>query len=256
MFHKDKLVYAGSQSFSDCNYQIFKAGPTLEPKDGKLRAPWQVLSCRDGMGATMREAIIDGTLPTDKLRLLFIWTNYKENIVEKWFLRGLRCLHAFEKLAGWPLTRAMKVDMPRGVTGVYCRGSRRWLKTPYLVTLYVLLVRMCADISIDGFKNFDGMMKIINSKDNWTRDAQHIVNTREYWKALALGYPYLFEQYKMTYYWSRDQLHNEGYGEGILKLCSGKTNFPGAYTDLNKVKVDINKNNKLTLERKKAKKKS
>lgn len=256
MFHtKEKLTYQGTQSFNS-EYQSFQVAPCHEPKDGRLSVDWNSQSCRDGLGTTMRNAINGGQLETDKLRLLLVWQSYSESTAEPWFERGLACVHAFEKLAGWPLTRAIRVDLPNKKYGVYVRGSRRWLKCSYLVTLYVLLFRMCKDSRISGFKNFDDMIKTIRSIGNLQQDSGHVSNTIGYWKAIALGYPYLFEQYKITHYWSTGQVGGDAYGEGIAKLCSGSSSWTEMNRKLREVKADIDKNGKLTLERKKAKKKS
>lgn len=261
MFHvKDELIYDGKENFGG-TYATMQVAPIHEPKNGHIDAAWNTQYCRDGIGSVMRDAIADGSLETDKLRLLFAWYAYNEKVALEWCGRGLKCLHACEKLAGWPLTRLIRVKHgPKSPLVVYARASRRWMKAPYMVTLYILLMRMCDDRRWEKVKNFDDLIDIADKTDrnSFKRDGVHIRGTYKYWKAMILGYPHLFEQYKLSYYWDSDRVpgvSSNGYGEGILKLCQKQTAYTEARIKLEEVQTDITKNGKLTLKRKKTKKK-
>jgi hypothetical protein len=173
----------------------------------------------------------------------------------EWGQRGVEVLHAVEKLAGWPLTKpSFEVEMPRDyMSGMYCYSSRRWLKSPYLMTLYILLVRMCADVRITGFKNYDDLVKLLgnltSSGNHLKRDTDYVRNTFSFWRALMVGYPKLFRKRKITYYWDTARLQQrrndyEGYGEGIARLCSGNTEYKEVYQKLIEIKKDLEGKNK------------
>jgi hypothetical protein len=107
-------------------------------------------------------------------------------------------------------------------------------------------MRICADSRISGFKNFDGLSEVMNKyKDgNWDRDAGHINKTFPYWKALLVGYPDLFRQYKITHYWGLDKINasdfNQAYGEGIYKLCDNSTKWTGMWKQLDDIRKKLN----------------
>ena len=109
-------------------------------------------------------------------------------------MRAAAVLKAFDKLAGWPLTRVYKLDVGSKsdwLQAYYFWSSRRWMKASYLVSLYVLLVRMCKDTRIDGFKDFDGMVKkiqkAINSGTPLKNDHSYVKTSLPYWKARSLS---------------------------------------------------------------------
>ena len=241
MFDKETLKYDGPEQYNSSSYTGIFFGACHEPKDGKVRLVSSTHSCRDGFGTKVRESIMsdDGSFVTDKCRILFRWSGAGTNN-EEWALRGLAAMHAAEKCAGWPLTRMQKVEM--GVSNqkaVYCRGSRRWIKAPYLLTLYILLMRMCADDRIQGFKDIDGLIKTINSISSLKRDNDQVRKTVGYWKALLLAYPEMFQKKKITYYWDTDRIKSDGYGEGIYRLCNNSTSFPELYKILSNKKREL-----------------
>lgn len=238
MISDKALKFIGNYVWKE--YSGFYFGAVHEPKNNTIDNYKNIVSCRDGLGAVMRTGIIEGDLQTDKLRILFVWD--KITNPDQWAQRGLSVIHIMEKLAGWPLTRAMAVEVGRNnVYSVYCRASRRWLKSPYLTTLYILLMRMSRDENISGFKTFDDMEKILLSISRFNSDDNNIRNTLPYWKALMVGYPEIFEKRKITYYWSLDRLNTgtNGYGEGILRLCDGSTQFKEAHEALMKVHKNL-----------------
>ena len=62
-----------------------------------------------------------------------------------------------------------------------------------------------------------------------------------------VGYTEMFEKRKMSYYWDTDRLgggSNNGYGEGILRFCTGDTNYTEARDILVKVKNRLDKKKK------------
>lgn len=264
MFQKEELtlVNCGLKDAKNA-YKAFLFGPSTVPDLEKgiiAQAENALYGCRDALGASIRTLILDKSnqLTLDKTRWLFYWScdnnsdnhaplksQHKENM--EWCERGLRILHACEKLAGWPMTKAWHVKGPKEYQSiVHTLSSRRWIKSPYLITLYVLLMRIAADERITDFKNFDELEKKIadlnQSGKNIKRDSGHVRVTLPWWRFILRGYPDLFRQYKLPYYWSLERVpgvgHN-GYGEGISRLCDGSTKFTAARDKLRKIKAKL-----------------
>jgi hypothetical protein len=245
----NKLKINPSYGFSSDGYSSLRFAPALEPvKDIVSYAisgngPW---GCRDGLGRSVREVIVNGSLPTDKTRMLFMWN--ATDGAKSWATRGINILHTCEKRAGWPLTKVQEVEMPDSSRyTLYCQSSRRWIKSSYLYTLYCLMMRMAADERITGFKNLEGLGKIIDSVKNnhksFVRDHTYIIGTFPYWEALLVGYPDLFRQYKITYYWGLKNINagdmSGSYGEGISKFCNGGTNWTDLYNKMITIKKKL-----------------
>lgn len=190
---------------------------------------------------------------------------------DAWMRRGLSVLNACEKHAGWYLTRAYKckgiADQFRPSLGhrqgenerqpdlvpnkhvewanaYYFLSSRRWMKSSYLTSLYVLLVRMCGDKKFEGVKNFKGLMEIINKNtaSGFSHDNGYIKSTSPYWEATLKGYSEIFEKKKIDYYWDGNRIgstsNNDGH-EGIQRFCDGSTSYTEAYQAMMKVKKNL-----------------
>jgi hypothetical protein len=72
----------------------------------------------------------------DKLRLIIVMSNIKSSEA---------VLNKIETSLGWPLTRTYPVEKMGGDMGLtlsYLTASRRWMKAQYLLSLYLLIVRV------------------------------------------------------------------------------------------------------------------
>ena len=225
-----------------------------QPKEGVISMATGVHSCRDGGVGNMRDAIHAGTLKTDKARFIFRWNTRSDQLkadhkkAQDWMQRGLNILNAYERAAGWYLTRVYPIEVPgfNWVRGYYCLSSRRWIKSSYLAYLYVLMIRMSTDEAFSGFKNLTQLKALITNKletsakpggSTFKNDHGYIQQTFPYWEALIRGYPALFEKHKLDYYWNSDRLGgSKGYGEGISTLIRGDSSYTGLLTELRKQK--------------------
>jgi len=260
MFQKTKFVY--SDGSGRPNYSGFNFGCAREPVDGKIQLVSGTHTCREGLFHNMRSRINTGeaSQPTDKMRMIFRWyvsqksapSEMKAN--EEWVKRSIPVLQAFDKIAGWPLTRVYKLDVgdkSDWLQAYYYWSSRRWMKASYLVSMYVMLVRMSKDKRITGFKNFDGLVKVLEKifagKSQLQNDHSYVKTSMPYWEAIMKGYPDLFRQYKLPYYWNTQRIGGgSGGSEGLQYLCNGDT----SYTDVRKKLLEIKKD--LAAKKKKA----
>lgn len=254
MFQKTTFNFIENSGNSAPTYCGFNFGCAQEPdKDGTIKMVSGTHTCREGLFHNMRSRICGsgGTQPTDKMRMIFRWyvntgsaNKDRLKIDSDWAQRSVAVLQAFDKFAGWPLTRVYKLDVGSKdwLQAYYYHSSRRWMKSSYLVSLYVLLVRMCADERITGFKDFNGLVeltkKVIGSGRNLKHDQSYVSGSLPYWEAIMKGYPDLFRKHKMPYYWDTSRLGggNSGSSEGIQYLVSGNTKYTEIRQELVKIK--------------------
>jgi hypothetical protein len=258
MFQKTTFKLNDSAGHSSPSYCGFNFGCAQEPdKDGEIRLVSGLHTCREGLFHQMRSRICDNTdpttQPTDKMRMIFRWyvnnassSAEKKKIDEEWAKRSVAVLQAFDKLAGWPLTRVYKLDTGKDwLQAYYYHSSRRWMKSSYLVSLYILLVRMCADTRITGFKDFNGLVKTIkkitDSGPSLKSDQSYVLNSLPYWEAIMKGYPDLFRKHKLPYYWDTSRLGGSvnGGSEGIQYLVNGNTKYTEIRQELMKIKKNL-----------------
>jgi hypothetical protein len=243
----------GNALGSSSNYSSFGFACAEEPKDGKIELIQAYHTCREGLMSSMRTRLREGSKqPTDKMRIVFRWaggtTTSKADLkaTESWVKRSVPVLQAFDRIAGWPLTRVYKIETPHDdwLRAYYFHSSRRWMKSSYLVSLYTMLVRMCKDKRIDGFKDFDGLIKVLNkifsSSSNLISDHSYVKDSMPYWEAIMTGYPKLFRKRKLPYYWDNARLGgNSGSAEGLQYLVKGDTKYTDIRSEMIKIKKQL-----------------
>jgi hypothetical protein len=159
---------------------------------------------------------------------------------QKWIENSVRLLHLYERIAGWPLTKTYKVKTDKdNIKLYYFLSSRRWIKAPYLMSLYILLIRIGKLEYLDDFKTYDDLTEIVNKlsagkqaqQAGCDNDERYITNTFPYWKTIAENYGELFRKKKIEYYWSKERLTTDSYVgyEGIDYLSSGNTHNSTLY---------------------------
>lgn len=254
MFEKLKYELAGKNLPAASSYFSFSFGMAPTPGKEKVVTVTNFHSCREGLISDIRTLITGqgNRMSTDKMRMIFKWNLSEKNITHdtaehrEWLNRGLNILHAYERLAGWPLTKVFEMNTGRNfIKAYYFLSSRRWIKASYLVSLYVLMVRLGKNSALTGFKNSAEFEKLANGLINkystasggWKQtpagfsgDTGWLKSTLPYWGTILKGYPEMFRKMKITHYWSEDRL-SENYGhaaEGIAYLCKGDTSYKSA----------------------------
>lgn len=249
---------------NNCEYFQFSFGGAREPKNGEIDFVQGTNTCREGLILNMRQSIVAGSKiqPTDKFRMIFKWTASEKHldkdleVIDGWLKRSIPVLQAFDRAAGWPLTKIYKIDCKQDwLKPYYFLSSRRWMKSSYLVSLYVLLVRMCKDERITGFKDLKGLIATIEKltkSSNLKCDGPYVKGSLPYWEAIMKGYPRLFRKRKMDYYWNIERLtnsqSNSGSAEGIHLLTCGSTKYPEVRKELLKIKDELNTKKKVKQE--------
>lgn len=254
MFEKLKYKLGGVNLPSASSYFSFSFGIAPAPGKDAITPLGSYHSCREGLISDVRSHITGSgkKMLTDKMRMIFKWHLSDKNLTRdnaehrEWLNRGLNILHAYEKLAGWPLTKVFEMHTDRDfIKAYYFLSSRRWIKASYLVSLYVLMVRLGKNSALTGFKNSAGFEKLVNgliekysktdggwkqTPTSFNSDVGWLKSTLPYWGVILKGYSEMFRKMKITHYWSEQRLTNEHgqSAEGIDYLCGGSTSYKEA----------------------------
>ena len=106
-----------------------------------------------------------------------------------------------------------------------------------------MLVRMCKDPRVKGFKDFDSLVKVIQKvpANQLTTDSTYVSNSLPYWKAIMTGYPKLFRKRKLPYYWDTARLggSSSGGAEGLQYLVKGDTQYKEIRKELLEIKKQL-----------------
>ena len=118
------------------------------------------------------------------------------------------------------------------------------MKSSYLVSLYTMLVRMCKDTRVTGFKDFDSLVKLLRklqSSKPLHMDNTYVKDSLPYWKAIMTGYPKLFRKRKLPYYWDTARFSGSSTGgaEGLQYLVNGSTQYKEIREELLKIKKQL-----------------
>jgi hypothetical protein len=238
----------GPGDITPASYYGFSFGTAVFSENKEVKTHSGFHTCRESLIGQVSDNL--DSLKTDKTHVLLRWdsgagdekkqaANALRN--QKWIEKSIKLLHIYEKIAGWPLTKPYKIKTENGDSTklYYFLSSRRWIKAPYLLSLYLLLIRLCKLDHIDGFKTHNDFTKIIEKisiRDHpqITPDERHVIDTFRYWETLITHYADLFRKRKIEYYWSTDRLErdNSVSYEGITNLSKGYTANKALYDKL------------------------
>lgn len=158
-------------------------------------------------------------------------------------LVGLKLVNHYERKHGWPRTKMQKLhngeiiaggtDVSNTIHMYTVVGSSRWIKSPHLLSLYLLLLRLGIRGFRADFKTHTQLTKELevfitkNSRSNGVRrgDAAHVRVTYKKWDLLLKSYNKLFNKRTTKSLYDKKSLVNPGaaFNEGIRKLCDGNS---------------------------------
>ncbi|TET59659.1 MAG: hypothetical protein E3J47_08225 [Candidatus Stahlbacteria bacterium] len=239
-----KNLSYGPSKLTPSNYSSFSFGLATfsSPENNVVEAKKGFHSCREGLLSSISSDL--DTINTDKAHMLLKWdasagdqsvVTANKLLNQKWIEKGVNLLHFYEKMAGWPLTKIYEVKTGKDSIKVYYfLSSRRWIKAPYLISLYILLIRIGKLDHFENFKTYDDLVKITNkisASSLKPGDERYIADTFKYWKTIVKNYAELFRKRKIEYYWSTERLTTDSYVgyEGIAYLSKGDTHNSKLY---------------------------
>lgn len=234
--------------------------------DGKLkRTCREHNTCREYFNVCMRNKYITkGHKGIDTSRAYVVYTYgrvYKAEQNSSWqhmldgAAKSLKIINAFERKHKWyPLTKMYPVDDDQDnvyVPSVFFSGSAKWTASPYLFSLYTLMIRMgkndwisdkVLDLCNDHEKLVEKLYRLGYARRGAGGDAIQLYRTVKIWDVLMSNYKELFGSKARKYNWSLARLGNSDYHrtEGIMRLAMGDTSNKKLYNE-----VHILKHNKV-----------
>lgn len=155
--------------------------------------------------------------------------------------KSLKIVNSFERYYNWPLSKVRLVDNKHKsakIPSVLFVGNRKWGISPYLVSFYLLLLRLgkyswltdTITNEINHKKLVAKLRNVCSAKKNGFIDAKHINTSISMANILMRNYDELFKGKSKKYHWSTDRIPgSSGYTEGISKLSKGTTNYKELY---------------------------
>lgn len=230
--------YAGSSIFLHA---------TPSDVEGKLvRTCRDHSTCREFFTICMRKkytATSHKKISTSRAHVVYTFGRFRKIDEKSSWLRmlgtaakSLKVINAFERKYKWyPLTKVYPVDDDRDsvcVPAVFFLGPGKWTMSPYLFSLYTLMIRTGRNDWLS-----DRALDFCNDPDVFTKklynlarihhgsggDALQIYKTIKIWDILMANYKELFSNTSRVYNWSVKRLSSPDYArvEGIQKLAVG-----------------------------------
>lgn len=159
---------------------------------------------------------------------------------DKEILISLKLVNHYERKLGWPRTKMQKLDnrdafldssgnnISNTVNMYMVVGSSRWMKSPHLLSLYMLLLRL----GVRGFKaEFETHTQLLKELEDFGKkhrtksDVSYVRATYDKWDILLESYDKLFGKRTIKSLYDRKSLvnSNNGFNEGIYRLCIGNS---------------------------------
>ena len=149
---------------------------------------------------------------------------------EKWMARSLKILNLMEEKHGWTRSRMSYVDLPiiPGTAfgfGAYFTSDSKWMKSPYMLSLYLLLIRIAREpwTALEGtLKDYESFVTTAASfRASGQTDQSHLKRCVGYFPVLFGRYKDLFgSSMKINYDTRLVKDKNFPYNhEGITALC-------------------------------------
>lgn len=166
-----------------------------------------------------------------------------------WVRQSLHMINYFERLAHWPLSKLAKVDHNLGdMTDIYLFvGSNRWIRSPHMLSLYLLLIRLGRNKEYKGFrshKKFISVSEKLIKKVNPSRyydiaskmyDCKHLAKVYKKIRIIMKNFDSLFSRSAKYSFTAAIKGPGLPHMEGITKLAIGETNDHELYHKLNEL---------------------
>jgi len=169
---------------------------------------------------------------------------------------GIKLVNHYEKKLGWLLTKMVKVDIdetnrnyskiskikrlknakspfltPRRddvsdtINMYIIVATNKWLKSPHILSLYLLMLRLGCSGFKSNFKTHEELIKDLEKFSNRRgfKDSHHVRDTFKMWDVILENYNKLFKRKSINRLYSSKYLINgcQGFSEGITRLCTG-----------------------------------
>ena len=214
------------------------AGVNGPDKDKVITLDYDTESCREALCEDFRDSEENGypKIAKDKMRLI-VYTRGPINSTkqrrkdfydktERRVACGVKILNVFEREVGWPLTRMykLKADLPNRNVFFYVVGNYRWVKSPHLISLFTLLIRL-GKSEITGFRSYNTLVeKLTDPRGGGGSDKNFFRKYHERWLLILQNYNQLFGKRSLEDLYAPAETYGNGYfNDGINSLCDCDT---------------------------------
>jgi hypothetical protein len=244
------FTYSHQSAWENSNYQSFVFLKTFPVTRKKLATTNSVHTCREYFVLSWRNGGIAGKagLDRDQFRKAYALVtpgNPMSELASSWkvtfekqMAKSLYIITSLEKKHKWPLTRMYPVKstgpmITLNMPLMFFQGSRKWTMSPYLMSLWTLMIRMGRNANgwlpdkVMKLKH-DEMIAYIADRAKTTAlrigDATQTEKTIGHWDAFMSLYHPLFGNIPRHEHWSNKPLNgHNARPEGIVKLVTKQT---------------------------------
>lgn len=235
--------YGGQSHHNDIWWALCSA-PSMT---GVINQLTMFIFCRESLGCRMFDRMstvpsrrsVSGAvskMPLDKLRLLAKLATGSNNKQAKDQQKkkfessakvALKILNIIEREHKWALTTAHIVKpLSDGDTVYMFVASKKWMRSPHLLSLFTLLVRIAQqtklnDASFKRIRTYKSLLKKLkeySAVTNHDFDKISIKKTIKYWDPLFRNYLKLYHGMPMKRNFDSSK-YDDHYDEGLQKLC-------------------------------------
>jgi len=240
-----KFEYNGSWSVGYTGFYYLHTYPNMN-KPGTLMPVRSMFYCREYFVKSYRELINkqNGFTPwarnayslcsTGRISGSDNFKNWQEKLWRN-SLKGLYIVNSFEKEHKWPLTRLFEAQCTNinDVSAVFFTGSRKWTMSPYLMSIWSLIIRLGRNTwlpnGLEKLNHEDLVEKIVKASYvhlGSNDDAAQIYATIKHWDSFMTLYKDLFGGVPRKSHWNVSHLHGgNSRPEGIRWLIDDSTRY-------------------------------
>jgi hypothetical protein len=235
------VLYEQHNNWNDYPHAGFMFAFCGKVEKGETKQLTGFEGCREGLTCYIFDRS-SYKIQTSRLRCL-VRTISVENVdkrhelFEKQTNAGLRILNIMEKHNGWPLTKMQNVEtrITEALQGYRKRtmfikmldGSSKWMRSPHTLSLFFLLFRLSARnsafLKVENYEQFKQVCKTYIYGTATSGDKRNVRGTIQFWDPLMAKFDQMFKGTSIESNYDKSGYTESYYSEGILKLCTFKT---------------------------------
>jgi len=224
-----------------------------DPKNpGKLVNSSKSNTCREYFVKNLRYHINqgDGFIPEGRRAYALVSFGMPRNaLFEAWqdalnkaAEKSIYIINSYEKHHKWQRTRLYPVKTA-GAPMVFFNGPKRWTMSPYLMSMWTLMIRMGRNSWLPKKllkMGHEEMVKYITkAADNRGGDGYQVARSIHEWDNFMALYKKLFGNNNRKYHWQVSHLNGRSdRPEGIQKLMDGTTGYTSLHNKYYKLKKE------------------
>jgi hypothetical protein len=204
------------------------------------------MTCRESFIDCLRKQIESGKVTVPKNRVTFLVARAvsfsctkltKERFQKRFFedmKRAVKIANVLEAHVGWTRTRMFATNgtpARRNAAAYLITGPAKWMRSPHLLSLYALIMRMGRFEAYDNVNTLEGFIqiteKIIDKKlggQTLSGDRSWMAQTKTAWLPLMENINVVYKGFTLQRSYSRKYLKGDsGFSEGIWRLAKNRT---------------------------------